>query len=282
MVKRSKSSSYKKRGAYNALTKPGMNKIKREAARKAQVKVMRRIAKSEIHRMAEDFEFMTVPTNLSIGGGPVQYTATPWENNCCIDVNDLLLDNINQGTNQSQRIGNRVRLRRCVWKAIFSAYRDPVSGTYNYIPAELKVTVLSSMVNPNSAVKSDIRTICSNTLYQANASAIGMTSSLIDFLRAYNKDQVRVYKTRTYKIGGQNYPQSTPVVGNNDFKFNAKCTINLTKYMNKIIKYDDSPSDARNKKIFIILEAVPADQSVGTTTPLVSMTNYLHMKYEDI
>lgn len=277
-----KARSKKSKPFAGVLSKKGLAQVKRTAARKAQVKVMRKIAKAEIHRMAEDFEFMTVPTNLAIGGGPVQYLSTPWENNCCIDVNDLLLDNINQGTNQSQRIGNRVRLRRCVWKAIFSAYRDPVSGAYNYIPAELKITVLSSIVNPNSAVKSDIRTICANSLYQANAASIGMTSSLIDFLRAYNKDQVRIYKTRTYKIGGQNYPQSTPVVGNNDFKFNAKCTINLGKYMNKIIKYDDSPSDARNKKIFIVLEAVPADQSVGSTTPLVSMTNYLHMKYEDI
>lgn len=277
-----KARSKKSKPFAGVLSKKGLAQVKRTAARKAQVKVMRKIAKAEIHRMAEDFEFMIVPTNLAIGGGPVQYLSTPWENNCCIDVNDLLLDNINQGTNQSQRIGNRVRLRRCVWKAIFSAYRDPVSGTYNYIPAELKITVLSSIVNPNSAVKSDIRTICANSLYQANAASIGMTSSLIDFLRAYNKDQVRIYKTRTYKIGGQNYPQSTPVVGNNDFKFNAKCTINLGKYMNKIIKYDDSPSDARNKKIFIVLEAVLADQSVGSTTPLVSMTNYLHMKYEDI
>lgn len=277
-----KARSKKSKPFAGVLSKKGLAQVKRTAARKAQVKVMRKIAKAEIHRMAEDFEFMTVPTNLAIGGGPVQYLSTPWENNCCIDVNDLLLDNINQGTNQSQRIGNRVRLRRCVWKAIFSAYRDPVSGAYNYIPAELKITVLSSIVNPNSAVKSDIRTICANSLYQANAASIGMTSSLIDFLRAYNKDQVRIYKTRTYKIGGQNFPQSAPVVGNNDFKFNVKCTINLGKYMNKIIKYDDSPSDARNKKIFIVLEAVPVDQSVGSTTPLVSMTNYLHMKYEDI
>lgn len=266
--------------------KKAARKVARSVARLATVNAMRKVARQEIHRMTEDHEFQTQPVNVAIGGGPVQFTAAAWEANCCIDVNDLLLDNINQGTNTAQRVGNRIRLRSCVWKAVFSPYREASTGQYNNIPAELKITVLSSLVNPNSADKTAIRTICSNSLYQANASAIGMTSQLIDFLRIYNRDQVRVYKTRRYKIGNQNNVGNvagvTTVLANNDFKLNQFCTINLTKYMNKIIKYDDSPSDARNKKIFIILEAVPADQTAGTTTPLVTMTNYLRCKWEDM
>ena len=102
------------------LRKTAARSIKCKALRQATIKAMRKVAKAEIHRMAEDHELQTQPTNVAIGGGPVQYLATPWENNCCIDVNDLLLDNINQGTNTAQRVGNRLRLRSCVWKAVLS------------------------------------------------------------------------------------------------------------------------------------------------------------------
>lgn len=148
------------------------------------------------------------------------------------------------GTGQATRIGNVVRTKSAILRGVL--FPSPGNITLNPTPKAMEVCMWIFKLK-NRAFGDEItyaQSVFNNNFFQDNAGSQGASASLIDIIRKPNQDVVNVLYKRIFKLG---YAAGTNAgnIGNNDFKYNQKFSINVTKYIPKVIKYndnDDSPS----------------------------------------
>lgn len=148
------------------------------------------------------------------------------------------------GTGQATRIGNVVRTKRAVLKGV--VFPSPGNVTLNPTPKPMEVCMWIFKLK-NRYFGDEInyaQSVFNSSFFQDNASSQGASGSLIDIVRATNQDVVQVMYKRVFKIA---YAAGTNSgnVSSNDFKYNQKFSIDVTKYIPKVIKFndnDDSPS----------------------------------------
>lgn len=262
---------------------PSRRRLKKTSSRmgtKTFKKVVRRIAKSEVHRMVEDKEFVTPVIGDTPGGSPTAFGNAAFETNNIIDVTDETLSKITQanGLTQNGRIGNRIKLKSCVLRGTLFPNADQNMATY------VKIWVVSARDRPNDASLANIRSICGGSFFKTSPGTTSgaMSGQLIDLCRTLNEDQLQLYTSRVFKLGFQTSPNSTiGVAANNDFKLSHMFKIYLGRYMNKNVIYNDTTADPRNKKIFVVMECIPADGSVSNNNSYAVLNYFLDFKYED-
>lgn len=148
------------------------------------------------------------------------------------------------GTGQATRIGNVVRTKRAVLKGVL--FPSPGNSQVNPTPKPMEVCMWIFKLK-NRFFGDEInyaQSVFNSDFFQDNASSSGASGGLIDIVRATNSDVVQVLYKRVFKIA---YAAGTNSgnVSNNDFAYNRKFSIDVTKYIPKVIKFndnDDSPS----------------------------------------
>jgi hypothetical protein len=151
--------------------------------------------------------------------------------------------NIAQGTNQSQRIGNQIKLKRWIIKGTvcyepkFSLSGNPVfNQATGYVDLyfgrmiDMKMPITSFQGLPN--------------LYENGATTSTPSAQVLERTYRINKDYYKIYWHRRYKIG-QSFDGTTTGTNNNDYKLSRDFGFDICKMVckNKIIKYiDDSGS----------------------------------------
>lgn len=267
--------------------KPKGRKVRKYNSKKIQLKktkslgkMMRSIAKSEVSRQVEDKEYITAITGDTIGSGPIQFGTANFITNNIIDVSTETLNLVTQanGLTENGRIGNRIRLKSCVLRGTLNCSPTPLTPHY------LKIWVVSSKLYPNSCTASVMEQICRTEFFNTSptSSSAGMTGQMIDLCRTVNEDTLMVYTSRVYKLGFSSLPNpGLTQAGNNDFSYSRTFKLYLGRHMNKRIVYNDTAADPRNKKLFIVFEAVPADGSVGSNASYAVLNYFFDFKYED-
>lgn len=275
---RTKAASRRKplRRGYTSISKSRRSK----RVGKMMKKVIRRIAKGEVHKMVEDKELVTPVVGDTPGGSPGTFGNTNFETNNIIDVTDETLTKITQanGLTQNGRIGNRLRLRSCVLRGTLFPNAEQNMATY------VKIWVVSARDRPNDASLANIRSICGASFFKTSPGTPNgsMTGQLIDLCRTVNEDQLQLYTTRVFKLGFQTSPNTViGVAANNDFKLSHMFKIYLGRHMNKNVIYNDVTAEPRNKKIFVVMECIPADGSVSNNNSYAVLNYFLDIKYED-
>lgn len=272
------------------LKKAAKRSAARRAARKTAVKMMRKIAKAEISKMAEDKEVRLSGANRALYSYPGQttYASSYWGANNIYDTS-IVWAGLSQGTGEGNRIGNKIRIKRFRMSCII--YPITEASTVNQGPYNVRVWVVSSKLNPNSLspalVYSSMCDLGTNekSFFDNGSSTNGMVGNLTDLLLPVNTNVWNVHKCMTFKIANSQAPETGNAQGNNDYKFNKKFYIDLKKYQNKVLQFNDASLNQYNKKIWVVFEVLNAAGVVindVVSNQLLGLTYNYDFRYEDM
>jgi len=190
-----------------------------------------------------------------------------------------------QNVTQSGRIGNSIKIKKLTMKGVM--FPAPYSVLTNFAPKPVEIKFWFGYQRNTPTIKPT----AFDTFFQNGSSSQDFNATLIDMVKPTNNDMFRIFKTRTFKLGFDNYEHAgidnnQQRYANNDFKMNHKFSFDLTAYVVKMYKYLDS-SNANNMQrgLYLFCEAVWSNGSsnsllqVAEVTSLMSYT--LSCDYED-
>lgn len=190
---------------------------------------------------------------------------------------------ITQGVGQGQRIGNLIRTRSCYFNFVIRP--APYSASTNPYPIPQVVMIFFGKVKNSRAqqpISSDYAKI-----WQTGSTTNAPYSNTLDLIATLNTDWFTVYKTLMFKIG---FAQADAASGsnpaqeyyqNNDYKLNVIKKVNITQYMPKNVKFNDTTTQPTNDGLWMWAMCVPADGSQGTASVPTYMDYNMTYTYED-
>lgn len=217
-------------------------------------------------------------------------TSSVWSTNNAFPLSPYttLGIDIAQGTGQSGRIGNKIRVVSNILR--YTIYPNPYNVTNNALPQpqDFRMWFFS---NKNSNV---LPSTPPTQFFQGDNADQAFTGNIADLNRIVNTDLFTYLGHRTHKVGfagflpagGVSVGSSSTYAGyaNNDYKLNIQGYVDVTKYMPKVIKFDDGTGNNTpvSKCIFCIMETVNSDGSTMSTVTYPLQFDYqLTLKYTD-
>lgn len=187
-----------------------------------------------------------------------------------------------QGTGQSERVGNTITTRKLLLR--YCLYPLPQDQSYNPQPYPKEVCIWIGFLKGDR--KSLPVTADFQRFYQDGITAISPIGDVWDTLMPVNTDLFTVCKQIRHKVGNEVYTDYSGIkpnnyFTNNDFKLNSYYTVDLTKYINKIVKFDDATT-VSDTGLYMWMTAVNAHGTVETNAIYaVEMSYVLRYDYED-
>lgn len=298
---------YGKYSKYRAKRRSGASrtgttkKVVKKAVRTARNRVFNRRVKAVIDRVSEtkclnysiqnkqlfnvaSADWLSSVVNLL----PEATGGSTWQYSC------------NQGTGESDRIGNEIRPISLVLTGVIRANLG-FDNTTNYNPCPLRVTMWLVRIKKHLTDSStNLEQIVDNTFFQAGNTSSGMFGTTLDLTRTPNSDQIEVQMKKTFLLGASDYISAFAVnSGNNSQQryadngttISRMFRINLTKYLPKKLMFNDgsntTPVNARKMWLMITLQRVDgsiSQTSLGNYTgPVPAYIDYgLDFKYKDV
>lgn len=187
-----------------------------------------------------------------------------------------------QGTGNGQRVGNKVRVKKFMMKGTLLPKGSDVNNPTPK-PMQVKMYFFYDRTNP-TAVPNPLA-----DFYQFNSTSSAITGDLTDLWCPVNEDKYRLLGVRQFKIGFQEYWSGSNVAStlgtgfpNNDFKLNANFSVNLKKWLPKLVRYNDNNADATSRGLFCMVLPVWADGTVAPNTTLMARMDWMfECQYED-
>lgn len=187
------------------------------------------------------------------------------------------------GTSSSGRIGNAITTRKLMFNyTLYPLQYDAVTHT-SPRPGLVMMMLVRVKEDPFSVPNS---TDVSN-LFQNGSSVAPPTGSVTDVNKMFNKDYWEILKTWTHKLGCAAYdgtgtrPQNQSYT-NNDFQMLVQRKMNITKYLAKTIKFNDTANIAQSKGIFLLTQYCNADGTIAAAGQLcANLEYYCNFEYED-
>lgn len=195
---------------------------------------------------------------------------------------------ISQGAGDGQRISNKITTKSVSFK--FNIYVAPYNASSNPNPKPYLVTLwIFKLANDAQESRSDAANMMVSNMFDLGNTATSIQNNLTDHIRPYNNNVVRVLRKMTFKVGHSEYAGtgSAPASQNftsNDYKLNIIKYLNVTKYVNKTFRFEDTSTDPTTKKTFFAFTFAPADGSSGAfLDPFapVRVSWYVDYKYKD-
>jgi len=265
---------FRKRRAF--ARKPLRRKTGRKTG-KPTAKMVRSIVKTELHKAVENkfVQYASVNNYIAsypdLAGGLLAIALTP---------NSSTLP-ISQGVTTNSRVGNVINTRKCVLKYVLRATQ--YDATYNPNPRPYYVKMWFGHYKPTLTTSAAGYT----AFFEQNASSGAPTGYLTDLMAVVNDTLFKVYTTRTVKIGFANYAgtganNSLQYSANNDFSRAIYGSIDVTRYMSKVFKFNDTvTSPTSGNQMFCWATCCNADGVlVGNLRPL-AMDVTVDYTYED-
>lgn len=267
IVARSKKSVYRKRRYVKKYTK--------------STKVPYKIKKYVLRTIHKNVENKTVQYQRSFGfgGNPTTYSTLSFTQLTPGSISY----NMVQGTGQSDRVGNSVRIMKAVLRYILL----PVSYDLilNPTPKPQEVQILFGYIKGNTRTAPSATAV--SYLYQNGNSSAGPTGLLGDVMRPINKDFWVIKKRIRHKVGyasndGTGANAGSQFHANNDFKYNVVKSIDITKMLPQKVVWNEADVNPTSRSLFMMISAVNADNTnqLSDTAPC-GMTFWLDVTYED-
>lgn len=248
---------------------------RRRAAKKYAKKPLAKLIKKVMSANLEQKRLTTEFTkNLYHIGGTTNFR----DNNIiCLTPNDALgsIYQMVQGTSQQTRVGNRINIKRLIFRGIVApnVYNATSNPTPN--PFMLRMLIVSTKRNVAGQSVADIYNICNNTIFANGATSLGMLGTLYDIITPYNNDVITVHYQKTFKIGYESYTgvtggsDVTQTKASNDYRLNGRWSINCAKYVNKVLRFNDNAGGTTSRQVYVVFQPVNFNGSipVSTTTP---------------
>lgn len=241
--------------------------------------VLRKFKQLERTRETKCLQFYSASTPISsysigaFGGAANTMTIIP------LSPNALTLP-IPPGTRQGERVGNKIETTKATLKmmfipALYNAGSNPAPG-----PQVVKVWGLWYKLGEYSGAP---LANCQD-MFQSGNTSIDPTGRLQDDFLTVNKDAYHVAFTRTFKVGTQSSTsagnQAIGVNLNNDFKLNAKCTIDYTKHLIKHQRFNDLDTEPSNRQLYLVVECLNPNNNTGIGYP-IEMTYEIDYRFKD-
>ncbi len=195
---------------------------------------------------------------------------------------------IQQGTAESQRVGNRITTTSAYLK--LRIFPNPYDAVSNSVPIPQVVMGIIWSIKAQDQTLNNAQAIAANYILQNNNASSGFQGNLSDWMRDYNTDMIKVHKVFNLKVGASAYNNNSGVQNNvynftnNDFKLCILKTINLTKFYPKKVNFNDADNDANSKSLYLTLSPCDADggSNASTTSAIPLQWEYgLHLRYKD-
>lgn len=181
--------------------------------------------------------------------------------------------NIQQGSGNGQRVGNRFRVKKFMFKGTLTP--NNYDATVNPTPKPMQVRMWFFYQRD---APTTIPTPMTD-FFDSNNTSVGMNGDLTDLWTPVNSDKYRLLGIRQFKLGSSTYGQGAAIVGsinsNNDFKLNCNFSVNVAKMLPKVVRYIDNNVDASSRGCFVMIEPVWADGTVAPNTTLMCRMDYM-------
>lgn len=190
---------------------------------------------------------------------------------------------LGQAAGQGARLGNTIKPRRVILSYVLRPLPYDVNTNPNPVPIEVQL-LLGYVKNTPSYVPigGDVA-----QLFQSGSSTQAPFSNLRDIIAPINKDYWTIKKRWTHKIGyaavtGTGGTAGSQYNQNNDFKMNAKRTIDITKMIPSTLKFNDATLGTSSKNLYFMFYAVAATgATVGANFLMASIDYWLDFEFED-
>lgn len=191
---------------------------------------------------------------------------------------------IQQGTSDGSRIGNRIKLKH--GSISMTILPTPQNATTNITPVPQHVVFV---IFYDKLADTDIPTPYNNgDFFQNNGSTSGFSGNLSDTYRWINYDRYKVFYKRVFKVGFQysNGTGNVPTMeyySNNDYKMTiVNFKVNFTKWLYHNVKYNDNNSTPTTRGLFCMWYTVPCDGNLfGSTQKPLSVNYQMRLSYTD-
>lgn len=193
-------------------------------------------------------------------------------------TNISLLPTPNQGTGESDRVGNLIDVKKCVISGLVNLKKYDTTDTTPIAPGPfwVKMWVVSAK-NVNTNTFSN--TTAATTFFNINNSSVGFASNVRDMVLDVNNDYFTLHRYKMFKIGAS----STSSVNNPAFYYdNSPMAVPFKFDLSKIVgklRYDENQTWATNKNLFLVMSVARCDGSTGSST--VPNVEY-HFKLDNI
>lgn len=190
-----------------------------------------------------------------------------------------------QSVGQGGRIGNSLKIKKLTLKGVLFPATYSVLTNFAPKPVEIKFFFGYQKNTPNA------KPSAYDLFFQNGSSSQNFSSNLLDMVKPVNADVFKIFKTRTFKLGFDNYEHagvdnSQQRYANNDFKMNHKFSFDLTRMIPKIQKYTDASPNPMTRGLWLMCEAVWSNGTSSTLLQVAEVTSLmsytLSCEYEDI
>lgn len=267
----------------NYRKRPATKKTLRKSSRRPRVTTaVKRYVKRAIHSNIENKLL-----NWNYNGALLPYNA-PTSSWLAYNVHALYPNSTTlsctQGTGQSNRIGNSIKIQKGMLKFVISP--KIYNATTNPFPQPYDIRVMIGYVK-NSPVTGPSFTDFSE-LFQSGNTFNGPTTTLSDMIQQVNSNSFGILYDKVIKVGSASSTGTGGVAGwqymaNNDYKFNVVRKINITKYLTKTYQFNDTnnnPKSGRALFVWYLPSQAIGESAVSTYQPLNIYTS-VDLQYED-
>jgi len=258
--------------------------VKRKSYARKKAAPLRKMIKKEIARNIED----KTQSVLNLGLTLTSVNNLSFNTRNVVDVGvSAAAVSITQGTGQGNRVGNRIKIKKHVFKGTLVPLGYTANNTVPR-PMQVKMWIFYDKENPSGTPNPYA------DFFQNGNSINPFQNDLTDQWLPVNQDKYRVLTTRTFKLGHASYGQSNNLVyptmavspyggyNNNDFKYNANFSIDLTKYMVKNVAFRDGNVDPTTRGLFALFSYACADgEQYAPSTEALMLQYMVDCKYED-
>jgi len=190
---------------------------------------------------------------------------------------------IPQNVLQGGRIGNAVKVKKLMLSYVLRPTAYDVA--FNNSPCPVEVDMFLGHVNQLPGflpLPGDL-----TFLFQTGSASSAPVGSLRDLISTVNTDYWTIKKRWRHKIGfssnnGTGGYAAGQYAQNNDFKMNVVKKMDITKFINKNLKFNDGTATIQGKNLFFFYQAVKANGGVTTSTELTANIEFwIDIQYED-
>jgi len=190
---------------------------------------------------------------------------------------------IPQGIGQGGRIGNEIKIKKVMLNYIIYPRGYDVISNVAPQPCEIDLYLGYVRGTPNVLPTSTDVSI----LYQNGSSFAAPQGGLRDLVSIVNKDYWVIKKRWTHKVGFSSNNGTGNLAGfqsfnNNDFKLNVMRKLDITKFVPKTVRFNDSQNTSLSKNLFFMYQAVSSSGSVAGATQIpMNIEYWIDFQFED-
>lgn len=189
-----------------------------------------------------------------------------------------------QGSSQDERVGNKIRTNKLTLKGTIVANQYNISSNPNPFPTVVQMFVFWDKLNPTVIPDP----YAANDFFQFGSSTTDFRNDLVDTWAAVNTDRYHVVLRKQFKVGYSGYDgtasqPNAQYFQNNDFKFNQKFSIDLTKHAVKNVTFNDNSTVPTTRGLFVMWNTISATGgSLAVDVACASVQYSVDYRYTDL